>query len=162
MMKVPLFGIGLVLVATLLMGCSGQPTPAAGNKDKSSAGHDAHDHGEPPHGGTLVEWGAGEYHPEFTVDHDQQRATVYILGRAARTDAPIAATSLLLTLESPAVQIELTAEPQARDPAGKSSRFVATHEALANVQEFSGTISGVVGETPYSGDFKEKPHGHDH
>ena len=32
------------------------------------------------------------------------------------------------------------------------------HESLGVVQEYEGTISGVVDETPYSGDFKEEAH----
>lgn len=33
------------------------------------------------------------------------------------------------------------------------------HLRLGIVQEYAGTNSGVVEDTPYSGDFKEEPHG---
>jgi hypothetical protein len=38
---------------------------------------------------------------------------------------------------------------------------VGTHDSLGVVQEFSGTISGEIDGTPYSGDFKEEPHDHE-
>jgi hypothetical protein len=45
--------------------------------------------------------------------------------------------------------------PQETDPAGKSSRYIGTHEKLGVVQEYEGTMTGVVDGAPYSGDFKE-------
>jgi hypothetical protein len=61
------------------------------------------------------------------------------------------------------MQVVLNADPQEGDPEGKSSRYVGTHEKLGVVQEYAGTMTGVVDGTPYSGDFKEEPHGeHEH
>ena len=48
------------------------------------------------------------------------------------------------------------------EAAGTSSRFVGTHETLGAAEGISGTISGVIDGTPYTGDFKEEPHGTDH
>ena len=46
---------------------------------------------------------------------------------------------------------------------GKASRFIGTNEKLSVVQEYSGTITGVVEGTPYSGNFQNEAHaGHDH
>ncbi len=132
---------------------------------EAHANHDdvGHDHGEGPHGGTVADWGGGKYHVEFTVDHDQQQGTVYILGSDEKSAVPIDAESIELSIEQPAMQVTLTAAPQEGDPADKASRFVGNHEKLGVVQEYAGTISGVVDGTPYSGDFKEEPHGeHSH
>lgn len=129
--------------------------------DHSAEGHA---HGVGPHDGTIADWGGGTYHVEFTVDHDKQQASVYILGSDEKTPAPIDAESIELSISDPAMQVTLQPEPQQGDPEGMSSRFVGTHEKLAVVQEYAGTMTGVVEGTPYSGDFKEQPHddhGHD-
>lgn len=115
-------------------------------------------HGEGPHEGTVADWGGGKFHVEFTVDHDKQEATVYVLGADEKTSVPIDATEIELSITDPIMQVTLKAAPQANDPAGKSSRFAGNHKSLGVVQEYAGTISGVIEGTPYSGDFKEEPH----
>ena len=115
-------------------------------------------HGSGPHEGTVADWGGGKYHVEFIVDHDKQEGTVYILGADEKTPTPIAAESIDLSITDPVMQVSLKAVPQESDPAGKASRFVGNHEKLGVVQEYAGTISGVIEDTPYSGDFKEEPH----
>ena len=42
-----------------------------------------------PHGGPLAEWGEDEYHAEFTVDHKEKKAGVYIYAGDAKTPKPI-------------------------------------------------------------------------
>ncbi|MEZ6088457.1 MAG: hypothetical protein R3C05_10610 [Pirellulaceae bacterium] len=122
-----------------------------------------HAHGVGPHAGTIADWGGGKFHVEFTVDHDQQQATVYVLGNDEKTATPIDAESIELSITDPEMQVTLSAAPQEGDPEGMSSRFVGTHEKLSVVQEYSGTLTGVVDGTPYSGDFKEQAHGdHEH
>lgn len=170
----------LCLVASV-MGCKqSTSTPDKASSETSSStsddhGHDhadgeAHDHsieghahGIGPHDGTIADWGGGKFHVEFTVDHDKQQATVYVLGSDEKTATPIDAKSIELSITDPEMQITLAAEPQEGDPEGKSSRFVGTHEKLGVVQEYAGTMTGVVDGTPYSGDFKEEAHGdHEH
>ncbi len=124
---------------------------------------EGHAHGIGPHGGTIADWGGGEYHVEFTVDHDQQQATVHVLGGDAETPVPIDADSIELSIGDPEMLVTLDAAPQGRDPEGQSSRFTGTHEKLSVVQEYAGTVTGVIDGTPYSGDFQEHPHGdHEH
>jgi hypothetical protein len=131
-----------------------------GTQDHSVEGHA---HGVGPHAGTVADWGGGKYHVELTVDHDQQQATVYVLGSDEKTPTPIDATSIELSIKDPEMQVTLQAVPQEGDPQGSSSRFIGTHEKLAVVQEYAGTMTGVVGGTPYSGDFDEEAHGdHSH
>lgn len=117
---------------------------------------DGHTHAPGPHGGTIADWGGGEYHVEFTVDHDKREATVYLLGDDAKTPRPIVAEKLLLTIKDPELQADLLPVPQEGETGGKSSRFVGAHDALATVKEYAGTISGLVEGTPYAGDFQEE------
>jgi hypothetical protein len=154
-------GLALFAAFTVAAGCGG-PSPKGDAKGKG--GTDAHAHGEGPHGGVVADWGGGKYHVEFTVDHDKQEATVYILGSNEKTAVPIKAKDgqLLLSIKEPAFQVPLKAAPQPKDPEGKASRFAGKHEKLGKVQEFAGTISGEVDGTPYAGDFEEEPEGHDH
>jgi hypothetical protein len=162
-----LFQMATLMVLSVGIGCSqqdDQPSQARNNGNENagaSAGDGAgHSHGDAPHGGTIADWGGGAYHVEFTVDHDAESATVYILGDDVQTAAPVDAQKLLLTIKEPAFQVELTPDPLPGEAQGTSSRFVGEHENLGIVREFAGTISGEVDGTPYAGDFEEQPHGH--
>lgn len=131
---------------------------AAGETDHSVSGHA---HGTGPHDGTIADWGGGKYHVEFTVDHDKQQATVYLLGGDEKTSSPIGTAEIELVILDPEMQVALKAAPQEGDPDGSASRFVGNHEGLGVVQEYAGTITGVIDGTPYAGDFKEVAHGHE-
>jgi hypothetical protein len=166
---------------TATIGCkqsSSTPQPNQGGSSDAAAddhGHDhadgdshdhsveGHAHGVGPHDGTIADWGGGKFHVEFTVDHDKQQATVYVLGSDEKSATPIDAESIELSITDPEMQVTLAAQPQKGDPEGKSSRYVGTHEKLGVVQEYAGTMTGVVDGIPYSGDFKEEAHGdHEH
>src|SRR5829696_9292877 len=96
------WAVGAALVC--LAGCGGDSKPAKNQTAKEvmkpaetgkASEADKHDHGaEGPHGGALAEWGEEEYHPEFTVDHATQEATVYVLDGSAKKAAPIDAKEL--------------------------------------------------------------------
>ena len=157
---------GLVLLATLGLssGCgqkekATKEEPTKLRTDRGDRHKEGHVHGAGPHGGAVADWGGGKYHVEFTVDHDKQEATVYILGRDEKTPAPIKAKDgeILLTINEPASKIPLKASPMKGESEGASSRFVGNHKSLAIVREYEGTISGVVDGTPYTGKFKEEP-----
>ena len=166
----PYFGLALLTIAAMLFfgGCNNadsttaEPSHPPGTHVHADgtvhANHDdhGHSHDNPPHGGTVLDWGGGKYHLELCVDKEKQQATVYVLGSNVKKDLPIETQSMELALENPKMQITLSAEPQDSDPEGESSRFVATHESFANDQKFSGMIFGTIGETPYSGDFTQK------
>ena len=126
-------------------------------RDHSVAGHG---HGAGPHDGTIADWGGGKYHVEFTVDHDKQEGTVYILGGDEKTPTPIKAEEIQMTITDPAMEVTLKAAPQEGDPEGSASRYIGNHEKLGVVQEYAGTITGVIDDTPYSGDFAEVAHDH--
>ena len=48
----------------------------------------------------------------------------------------------------------------AGETADAASRHAGTHDSLAVVREFAGTISGEVEGTPFAGDFEEHAHEH--
>jgi len=163
-MKIALvpFAASAMLAVSLLVGCGGEDkksgtagTPSAPASAAKHAGH-----GEGPHEGAVADWGGGKFHVEFTVDHDKQEATVYVLGSDEKTAAPIKSKDgkLLLSIAQPAFQVELVAAPQSGESGGASSKYVGKHEKLGIVQEFAGMISGDVDGTPYVGEFKEEPH----
>ena len=130
-------------------------TPAA-----TAAAEHGHEHGAGPHDGTLADWGGGKYHVEFTVDHDKQEATVYVLGSDDKSPAPIKTDKISLTIGDPELMAELLPVPLEGESDGLSSRFVGTHEKLGIVQEYAGTITAEIEGTPYTGDFKEEAHEH--
>lgn len=159
--------VSLLVGAMLVAGC--QPTPPAASATKpvikSAAAtkpttmHD-HSHDVGPHKGTIFDF--GKYHAEFTVDHAKQEVTVYVLGDDMDTPVPVVAEKLSLTIKEPAFTVDLKPSPDAKDPAGKSSRFTGKHEKFGKEQEFAGTVAGSVDGKPASGDFKEEDHDHDH
>ena len=160
----PLFAIAAAVCLVGFVGCKQKTaTPTAGTAASAQASTDdhsvaGHGHGSGPHEGTIADWGGGKYHVEFTVDHDKQEGTVYILGSDEKTPTPIKAEGIQLNITDPEMQVTLKAAPQEGDPEGSASRFVGNHDKLGVVQEYAGTISGVIDDTPYSGDFAEVAH----
>lgn len=156
----------LFAICTLVTGCGESQQPASSRpqvNDELSVehadehGHSGHSAG--PHDGTLADWGGGKYHVEFTVDHNKQEATVFVLGDDEKTPSPIESKEIQLSILDPMMQVTLRAVPQEGDPKGFSSRFIGNHESLSMVKEYVGTLTGVIDGTPYSGDFKEEAHG---
>lgn len=160
-----------VLSITLNAGCQDTATPQAatpptttkadtehGHEHGEGEGEHAHDHGAGPHGGTVADWGGGKYHVEFTVDHEKQEATVYVLGSDEKTPAPIKTDKISLMIGNPELQADLLPVPLEGETDGVSSRFVGKHEKLGIVQEYAGSISAEIEGTPYTGDFKEEAH----
>ena len=158
--QVSFMAIVTLVAMSCMVGCGGKPTNSTPNETPAPASTSSgHGHGAGPHDGTLADWGGGKYHVEFTVDHDKQEATVYVLGSDEKSPAPIKSEKVLLTITDPDFQTDLLPVPLDGDAAGTSSRFVGTHESLGIVQEYTGTLSAEVDGTPYAGNFKEEPHG---
>ncbi len=164
---------GLAAIS-LAAGCQEQsvtetaaPTPAAtastehGHEHAEGEGEHGDGHGAGPHEGTLADWGGGKYHVEFTVDHDKQEATVYVLGSDEKSPAPIKTDKVMLSIGDPELMAELLPVPMEGESDGLSSRFVGKHEKLGIVQEYAGTMSAEIEGTPYTGDFKEEAHDHE-
>lgn len=114
-----------------------------------------------PHKGTIVEWGDEEYHLEFVADAKTGMVVVYVYGGEEDlkkgTAKPIDAKSLVMTVKGEkSITIKLDAKPAKDDPSGKSSMFVGKNEVFSKEAKLTGTVSGKVGNKPYSGDFKQK------
>lgn len=158
-----------LVAMTFIVGCQEPAAPEAAappNTPSATAehGHEhAHSHGAGPHDGTLADWGGGKYHVEFTVDHEKQEATVYVLGSDEKSPAPIKTDKISLMIGDPELQADLLPVPLEGETDGLSSRFVGKHEKLGIVQEYAGSMSAEIEGTPYTGDFKEEAHdAHDH
>jgi hypothetical protein len=98
MKKLTLNLTSLFAIASLavLVRCGSSPPPATSGTAAAPSQEAAHPddhahsgHGAGPHDGTLADWGGGKYHVGFTVDHDKQEATVYVLGDDEKTPSPI-------------------------------------------------------------------------
>jgi hypothetical protein len=147
----------MLTICGLAIGCEEAPAPAPTTPaTASSSGGHSHDAG--PHGGAVADWGGGAYHVEFTVDHDKKEATVYVLGSDGHTAKPVKAELITLSIDDPAFQLDLSAQPQDGESAGESSRFTGQHENLGIVREFSGSITGELEGTPYAAEFAEVAH----
>lgn len=171
MNKLSMLSFTVIAMLTFLVGCDSKKGTDSENDGGGQHVHadgtvhqgpddSGHAHAEGPHGGTVADWGGGKFHVEFTVDHDKQEAVVYVLGGDEKTPAPIDAGEITLSIKDPAFSVALKASPQKGDPAGKASRFAGNHKNLGIVKEYEGSMSGTVGGTPYSGNFKEVAHGH--
>jgi hypothetical protein len=148
----------IALAAVLAAGCTpAAPPPAAPATTPPAAKTEEHAHEIGPHGGTVADWGGGQYHVEFTVDHTKKEATVYVLGGDAKTATPIKAETITLSINDPLFQVDLKAQPLDGKKDGMSSRFVGTHDELGIMKEYAGTLTGDIDGTPYAGDFKEGP-----
>jgi hypothetical protein len=117
--------------------------------------HDEHGHGaKGPHGGSLVELGADEYHAEVVLDHDTHTVRVFVLGKDAKTAEPTAATEITLALEGKDA-VTLKAVPQEGDGEGKASKFELVDEKvvhdLLDAKMIHGELQLAIGGTPYSG-----------
>ena len=114
----------LVVAIAIFVGCEETKNKVADDPgththaDGTTHANHGHSHNNPPHGGTVCDWRGGKYHVEFTVNHDQNQATVYILGDDVKSAAPIAAEEINLAINSPKVQIVLKANPQEGDGEG--------------------------------------------
>lgn len=150
----------LALPLAALIGCEQAKPTATTVKTPvtASSSDDDHEHGEGPHGGAVFDF--GKHHAEFCVDHGKKQVTVYILSGNLKRNVAIPADKLTVSVKVPKLEVELKAVPMDNDPKGKASRFVGTHEAFGKVQEFAGTVRGVLDGKAVAGDFAEQPHDH--
>ncbi len=152
------------LVAMLVMGLLGGAVGCDGGKSgyktaddlkKAPAVHDEHGHdAKGPHGGSLIELGADEYHAELVLDHDAHALRVFVLGGDAKTAVPTAATEIVVALEGKDA-LTLKAAPQDGDGEGKSSRFELIDDKLIHdlldSKFLHGDLRISIGGKPFSG-----------
>src|SRR5262249_3520334 len=74
MKKATTLGLGLVLAALVVVGCSPPSSSTTTSKDKESGKNGDHAHGNGPNDGVVFD--LGKYHAEFTVDHKKKTCMV--------------------------------------------------------------------------------------
>ncbi len=156
----------LILAAAIATGCStkdsAKPVAAKGDAHDHDHGH-SHDHdhvhGAGPNGGVVFDLGA--HHAEVTFDHTKPECVVVILADDEKTPKAITATELLMVTKEaktadgktvPSMAISMKPVDAAE---GKATKYVGTDPGLANVADFSGTVTGEIEGKPSNGDFKE-------
>jgi len=113
-----------------------------------------------PKGGPAAEWGKEEYHIEVIVDAKAGTVTAYVYGDDDDLKngkrKPIDSKNITISFKTnPVVTVKLEPAPEKDDPTGKSSKFVGKSDSLPKEGKLMGTVSGKVGNKPYTGDFKE-------
>lgn len=164
------------MAAFTLAGCKSEDYENSGDTGSSaeSGDHEGHDHGEGeghahpsegPHGGSLVELGAEEYHAELVHDDAAGTVTFYILDGKVESLVAISASNVTVNLQhdGQGKQFKLAAKPQAQDAQGKSSRFVSSDAELAEELDHehgSAQLVVTIDGKQYRGDI-EHHHGHE-
>ena len=172
---------GLALAA-VVVGCAPEAdeTPVTTDAPPALDPHAGHDHPpgehpahptEGPHGGGLIELGDEEYHGELVHERSSSdggagTVTIYLLDDHADEAAPIDAAELtvVVTRDGNRESFKLAADPDAGDPAGKSSRFVSADAELAERLDREGGTARLmvrIAGRSYSGDVAHDHEGHD-
>src|SRR5258706_15683171 len=73
-------GLGLLIAALALTGCSGKSDSPKDDKKDGGKKEDEHVHGNGPHGGVTFD--LGKYHAELTVDHPKKEISIHFLKEA--------------------------------------------------------------------------------
>jgi len=137
-LSLPLAGLAVFAVVGCAEPDAGTASSSSGStvmteRPPETTAHAEHAHpGAGPHQGDLVELGNEEYHAEV-VHGEGGSISVYILDSAAKSAVPIDATELTINIthDGNAEQFKLTADRDASDPDGKSSRFTLKDEELS-------------------------------
>lgn len=153
---------GLLVVALVLAGCSksSETSPAESNHNAPAVGATAeHTHGTGPNGGVVFD--LGNYHAEFTVDHDKQQCTILFLGDDGKTPTAVAASEFTLAINEAKTNdgtvvdaMTITMSPAGASD-GSAAKFVGTDPGIGNVADFEGNVSGEIDGKPAQGMFKE-------
>jgi hypothetical protein len=170
-----------ILSLSLNLGC-GNNAPPKETAQSEEAHHDheeGQDHGhkegeahahpsEGPHHGDLIELGKEEYHAELTHDEATNTVTIYLLDGSAANNVAIDEKEITLNMvaDGKPSQFKLPAAPQADDPAGQSSKFSLSDEALMEALETpnaTGRVNITIQGKSYTGTVEHHDHEeHDH
>src|SRR5262245_51088837 len=121
-MKRSVLCAALVLLAlALLSGCP--PTKPSGGTPGATKEEDEE---KPPHGGQLYAAPDEKFHIELVRDKKEGKAEAYIYDSHVRKAVSTPAPEITLTIKgTPPKTVTFKPEPQASDPMGQSSHFVA-------------------------------------
>lgn len=106
-----------------------------GDEHEGHAHTEAEDHGhgaKGPHGGDLIELGAGEIHAELVHDDSTKSVVVYLLDKSASKALAISADHVVINVvhDGKGQQFDLQADPEDGNATGTSSRFAASNGEL--------------------------------
>jgi hypothetical protein len=143
---------------------------ACGRKDETPKdeheGHDhapgeehAHEHGEAPHGGEILDLGGGAAHLEIIHDHDGGNMTVYVLGADLKTPVAVEKPAANIMTKGGPATVELTPVDPGAD--GKAACWKGSHEGL-KADPWDGRIRVTIGGKNYQSPLEGAGHDHDH
>lgn len=137
-----------LLLAALLVGCSGNPTqnspsptPTASGQERAEE-HHGHHH-TAPHGGALVVLGEEFAHLEFVLEADSGTLTAYILDGEAEKAVRLPGGTLELAVGSEKIVLQPVADELTGETATDTSTFRAKSEQLKGLETFQATLSKV-------------------
>lgn len=129
-----------ILLAVVLTGCQGQPSPAP-TTPSTNAEHVHGHHHVAPHNGALIALGEETAHLELVLEPTSGTLTVYLLDGNAETAVRLPGQPIKIQLDS-GTSVELL--PQADELTGETkddtSTFQAKVQELEGVEAFSGTL----------------------
>jgi hypothetical protein len=155
-----ILGLGFLLLALAVMGCTQSTTPKDQKAADSGKKGDHAPHGKGPNGGVVFD--LGKYHGEFTVNHDDKTCKIVVLGNDEKTPMKVDCKEMtVITKETKTkegkVVAPMTIKMEPKDAAdGKASIFVGTDPGLGNVADFEGNVVSEINGKPSPGKFKEE------
>ena len=165
MTYVKILGLGMLVAAGAMTGCSSQPNPPKPTaKNESGHSEEHHEHGVGPNGGVIFD--LGKYHAEFTVDHDKKECAVHFIEGDDAKAKPLAVAAKELTATTkdtqtkdgkkvPPITVKLLPADESN---GKATKFVGTDAGFGNVADFNATVIGEIDGKPSKGEAKEGDH----
>ena len=161
-----LLGLGCFLV---LPGCGdgGGYAPVTSEEvDQAEAHvHEEHEHHhEAPHGGHLIELGDHLFNAEVVLDADADKLMVYVLDAHAENAQAVDQEQIVFAVEG-GDAITLAADPQEGDAEGQASRFTASGDqvaAIEDIEDLHGSVTVEINGESYTGELEhDHDHGHD-
>ncbi len=139
-----------------------QHGPEGGDDHAGGRGHGHSSVG--PHGGQILEFGSADYHAELVHDEPSGSVTVYVLDSRAAKASPVEGAELTVNVrgDGGAKQYRLTANPDAGETDGRSSRFTTDDAALGEALHAGAEARLVakIGGRSYTASIDA--HGHEH
>ncbi|MCA9077821.1 MAG: hypothetical protein KDA93_22530 [Planctomycetaceae bacterium] len=162
-----LLGLGSFLV---LSGCGDgggyAPVTDKAVEEAEAHPHEEHEHHhEAPHGGHLIELGDHLFNAEVVLDKDAGQLIVYVLDAHAENAQGVAQEQIEFAVEG-GDAIALAADPQESDAEGHASRFTASGDQIAAIEDIEhlhGSVTVEINGESYTGELThDHDHGHDH
>lgn len=104
------------------------------SRTQASRAGDDHPHAG-PRGGTLIELGDEEFHAELLHQDKTNTIVIHLLDSKAKEAVAIEGSEVFINVKGKGKprQFKLKAQPEAKDPKGKSSRFLLADKDLCKL-----------------------------